>query len=94
MAALEQGAGLALTTSSANPPSIALVPVANRQGSKNACVESAYLKVSIKTATHSSNIFKNLGDCLQSEGGLRIIQLKTSDLRNLGNIGIRSQFLP
>lgn len=48
MGSTEQGAGLALTTSSANPPSIALVPVASRQGSKNACVESAYLKVSIK----------------------------------------------
>ena len=52
------------------------------------------LKVSIKRATHSSKIFKNLGDCLQSEGGLQIIQLETSELHNLGNIRIRSQFLP
>lgn len=52
------------------------------------------LKVSIKRATHSSKIFENLGDCLQSEGGLQTIQLETSELCNLGNIGIRSQFLP
>lgn len=57
MAALEQGAGLALTTSSANPPSIALVPVANRQGSKNACVESAYLKVSIKKEKNHETVY-------------------------------------
>ena len=41
-------AGLALTPSSANPPSIARVPVASPQGCNNACVKSAYLKVSIK----------------------------------------------
>lgn len=56
-AALEQGAGLALTTSSANPPSIALVPVASRQGSKNACVESAYLKVSIKKEKKHKTVY-------------------------------------
>lgn len=48
MGGFKAGAGLALTPSSANPPSIERVPVASPQGCKNACVKSAYLKVLIK----------------------------------------------
>ena len=50
-------AGLALTPSSANPPSVARVPVASPQGCKNACVKSAYLKVSIKKEKKYNTVY-------------------------------------